>query len=254
MYSGKKDQREHKDSEFFVDTANGNKVHSFFYIILWQEVVGWKINLIKFAWILFSPSRVLTEIVPQFWTYINAFQVKKSVCFKLWVFYILSLFPPLFTVTCEHFCFFFCNLYPLFFFFFFAIKPPEMPSGMPHEFNQLKTGFLWPLFLWPHCAQSRISLDHSSEVSSWQSCETCSVRGCWHADICQISRMDPKAHNMLWRATDDIFSFTFSFIYTGQRMEFQHDPIKSKMLFQRLDYFFAELNHTSACKICNAHL
>lgn len=78
---------------------------------------GWAKNKFdKICLNSFSPSRVLTEIVPQFWTYINAFQVKKSMCFKLWVFFILSLFPPLFTVTCEHFCFFFCNLYPLSFF------------------------------------------------------------------------------------------------------------------------------------------
>lgn len=32
--SGKSDQREHKDSELFVDTAYGNNAHSFFPIIL----------------------------------------------------------------------------------------------------------------------------------------------------------------------------------------------------------------------------
>lgn len=72
--------------------------------------------------------------------------------------------------------------------------------------------------------------------------------------ICQISRMDPKAQNVLWRATVDIFSFTFGFLYTRWRVEFQHDPIKSKMLFQRLDDLFAELNHVSASNICKGQI
>ena len=40
MCSGKSDQREHGDSELFVDTADGNNVHSLFSIILCQDMVG----------------------------------------------------------------------------------------------------------------------------------------------------------------------------------------------------------------------
>lgn len=74
-------------------------------------------------------------------------------------------------------------IFILFFFFFFAIKPPEIPWGMPHEFNQLRTGFLWPLFLWPHCAQSRIGLDHSSKVSRTElwDLQYQEMLTCWHA-------------------------------------------------------------------------
>lgn len=60
MCTDKKDQKEHKDSELFADAANGNKVHSFFYIILWKKKkkVGWKIHLRKFAWILFPRPKL----------------------------------------------------------------------------------------------------------------------------------------------------------------------------------------------------
>lgn len=36
MCSGRRDQKEHKDSELSAIASNGNEVHSFFYIILWK--------------------------------------------------------------------------------------------------------------------------------------------------------------------------------------------------------------------------
>lgn len=69
MCTDKKDQKEHKDSELFADAANGNKVHSFFYIILWKKKKGWLKNTFeKICLNSFSPSEVITEFVTQVWT------------------------------------------------------------------------------------------------------------------------------------------------------------------------------------------
>lgn len=103
-----------------------------------------------------------------------------------------------------------------------------------------------------------VSVSQGHLDDSWKSAVGRAVRPAVSGDvgilICQISRMDSKAQNMLWRATADIFPFTFGFLYTSWRVEFQHDPIKSKMLFQRLDFLFAELNHTPACKTCKRQI
>lgn len=192
----------------------------------------------------------MTELVPRVWTYINAFQVKnKCVLYKLRVFFHPVLIS--FIVYCDMsaFLLLFCNLST---FFSLLVLKLEIPQGMPCDFSELGTGFLWSMLLWPHCSQSG-AFGWLLKVTCWQSWENV-TSGDVGILICQISRMDPKAQNVLWRATFDSFSFTFGFVCTGWRMEFQHDPIKSRMLFQRLDYLFAELNHMSACKICNGQI
>lgn len=241
MCSGKRDQREHKDSELFVDAANGNKAHSSFYIILWQEMVGWKINLRNFAWVLFPLPKLCWNCTTGLDTHRHL-----SVCFTNWGSFSFCLY----FLRCSQwhvsiFTFFFCNLYPLYNFFCHKATRDTIRHAT-----------------WFQSVEDRLSVTTAPVATLnptkdiWMAPEGQLSAELWPSAPgnagtlrCQICRMDPTAQDKLWRATEDIFSSTFAFIYTSWRMEFQHDPIKSKMLFQRLGYLFADLNHTSACEM-----
>lgn len=128
MCTDKKDQKEHKDSELFADAANGNKVHSFFYIILWKkkkrlaEKYIWE-NLLEF----FFPVRSYNWICNTGLDIDKCLSGKKKVC-ALQTEGLFHSVLTSFIVYSDMWAFLplFCNLYQHFFFFFF-IKPAEIP-------------------------------------------------------------------------------------------------------------------------------